>query len=164
MDALWVASALKGVRFGAANARLNAAADARIFFRARIAFGTTQTAYAENHDSAQHVHASAQALRSEFRFDHGCRIAMPTHRPAQPSERTPPYIVAHGKKQKGALADALRFFLDRYAGAYPTHTRALRNMRIHGESPVQSRGAQLRLALRRVRSGCGIRMVARPSR
>ena len=49
-------------------------------------------------------------------------------------------------------------------GAYPTHTRALRNMRCHGESSGQSAGAQLKLARRKVRSGCGIKMVARPSR
>src|SRR3546814_3267022 len=41
--------------------------------------------------------------------------------------------------------------------------RALRNIRSHGESSGQSSGAQLRLALRGVRSGCGIRIVARPS-
>lgn len=45
----------------------------------------------------------------------------------------------------------------------PHHTRALRNMRIHGESPCHSAGAQLRLSARGVRSGCGIMMVTRPS-
>src|SRR3546814_15594384 len=45
----------------------------------------------------------------------------------------------------------------------PTATRALRNILSHGESSGQSSGAQLRLALRGVRSGCGIRIVARPS-
>ena len=44
-----------------------------------------------------------------------------------------------------------------------THARALANSLCHGESSGQSAGAQLKLARRRVRSGCGIRMVARPS-
>ena len=46
---------------------------------------------------------------------------------------------------------------------HPTHTLALRNRRIHGESPSQPLGAQLKLTLRSVRSGCGMRIVARPS-
>src|SRR5690606_31352010 len=46
---------------------------------------------------------------------------------------------------------------------YPTNTRAFRNTRSHGESSPHSAGAQLKLAVRSVRSGCGIRMVARPS-
>ena len=46
---------------------------------------------------------------------------------------------------------------------YPNATRALRNMRSHGDASGQSAGAQLKLALRGVRSGCGIRIVARPS-
>src|SRR3546814_18252923 len=41
--------------------------------------------------------------------------------------------------------------------------RALRNIRSHGESSGQSSGAQLRLALRGVRSGWGLRYVAPPS-
>src|SRR5690606_14388178 len=45
----------------------------------------------------------------------------------------------------------------------PSDARVLRNIRIHGEASGQSAGAQLKLALRRVRSGCGIRIVARPS-
>lgn len=45
----------------------------------------------------------------------------------------------------------------------PHHTRALRNMRSHGESSPQPAGCQLRLTERGVRSGCGIKMVARPS-
>ena len=53
---------------------------------------------------------------------------------------------------------------DAVAAGYPTATRTLRNMRSHGESSGQSAGCQLRLALRGVRSGCGIRIVARPSR
>ena len=43
------------------------------------------------------------------------------------------------------------------------HTRALRNMRSHGESPFQSAGRQLRFTARGVRSGCGIMIVKRPS-
>src|SRR6185312_8266935 len=45
----------------------------------------------------------------------------------------------------------------------PHHTRALRNMRIHGESSPQFSGCQLNCTLRNTRSGCGIRMVTRPS-
>src|SRR3546814_9357888 len=45
----------------------------------------------------------------------------------------------------------------------PTATRALRNILSHGESSGQSSGAQLWLEVRGVRSGCGMRMVARPS-
>jgi hypothetical protein len=45
----------------------------------------------------------------------------------------------------------------------PTHTRALRNMRSHGEASAQPSGCQLRLSERGVRSGCGIRIVTRPS-
>src|SRR3546814_3458172 len=39
----------------------------------------------------------------------------------------------------------------------PTATRALRNILSHGESSGQSSGAQLWLAVRGVRSGCGMR-------
>ena len=49
------------------------------------------------------------------------------------------------------------------AGAQPSAARALRNMRIQGEASGQSPGAQLKLIRRRVRSGCGIRIVTRPS-
>lgn len=66
------------------------------------------------------------------------------------------------RKKTGALAGARGFVAG--AASQPTHTRALRNIRSHGESPAQSFGAQLKLAARRVRSGCGIRIVARPSR
>ena len=45
----------------------------------------------------------------------------------------------------------------------PHHTRALRNMRIHGESSPQLSGCQLICTLRNTRSGCGIRIVTRPS-
>ena len=47
--------------------------------------------------------------------------------------------------------------------AYPTQARALRNMRIQGESSRHSRGRQESCTARKTRSGCGIRMVARPS-
>ena len=46
---------------------------------------------------------------------------------------------------------------------HATKARALRNTRIHGESSPHSAGAQLKLAVRSVRSGCGIRIVLRPS-
>ena len=51
----------------------------------------------------------------------------------------------------------------RPAAAYPSAARALRNMRSHGDASGQPVGDQLKLALRSVRSGCGIRIVARPS-
>ena len=51
----------------------------------------------------------------------------------------------------------------RISGPQPTQTRALRNIRIHGESCPHSCGCQLRLTVRVTRSGCGIRIVARPS-
>lgn len=44
-----------------------------------------------------------------------------------------------------------------------THCLAFRNIRSHGDSLFHSPGCQLRLTLRSVRSGCGMRMVARPS-
>ena len=49
--------------------------------------------------------------------------------------------------------------------AQPTHTRALRNMRIHGAvlAPLRP-GCQEFCTVRNTRSGCGIRMVTRPSR
>ena len=46
---------------------------------------------------------------------------------------------------------------------YPTHTRALRNIRIHGLSSPQSSGCQEHCTVRNTRSGCGIRIVKRPS-
>src|SRR3989344_1077605 len=46
---------------------------------------------------------------------------------------------------------------------YPTHTRALRNMRSHGPSSPQSSGRQELATARKTRSGCGIVMVKRPS-
>src|SRR5690606_25812034 len=45
----------------------------------------------------------------------------------------------------------------------PSHTRALRNMRAHGESSPKESGAQLICTLRKLRSGCGIMIVKRPS-
>jgi len=49
------------------------------------------------------------------------------------------------------------------AWRYPSAARALRNMRSQGEASGHPAGDQLKLALRGVRSGCGIRIVARPS-
>lgn len=46
----------------------------------------------------------------------------------------------------------------------PMARRALRNIRNQGDASGQSAGCQLKLTVRRVRSGCGIRIVARPSR
>lgn len=48
-------------------------------------------------------------------------------------------------------------------GCQPSCRLAFRNIRSHGLSSGQSAGAQLRLAVRGVRSGCGIRIVALPS-
>src|SRR5690606_16939864 len=48
-------------------------------------------------------------------------------------------------------------------GTQPTQRRALWKIRIHGDWPGHSAGCQLKLSERRVRSGCGIRIVARPS-
>src|SRR3989344_4072126 len=45
----------------------------------------------------------------------------------------------------------------------PTHTRALRNMRIHGPPSPHSSGCQELLTVRQTRSGCGMVMVKRPS-
>ena len=46
----------------------------------------------------------------------------------------------------------------------PTHTRALRNIRIHPLSSPHVSGCQEFCTVRNTRSGCGIRIVARPSR
>src|SRR2546428_12586218 len=46
---------------------------------------------------------------------------------------------------------------------HPSHTLALRNIRIHGESSPQSPGCQDICTVRNTRSGCGIRIVKRPS-
>ncbi len=51
----------------------------------------------------------------------------------------------------------------RQATPYPTHTRALRNIRNHGPSSPQSSGCQELATVRNTRSGCGIRMLKRPS-
>src|SRR5215468_10346887 len=45
----------------------------------------------------------------------------------------------------------------------PSHTRALRNIRIHGESSPQSAGCHDICTVRKPRSGCGIRIEKRPS-
>src|SRR5690554_6681200 len=45
----------------------------------------------------------------------------------------------------------------------PSQTRALRNMRAHGESSPSPSGAQLICTVRKLRSGCGIMIVKRPS-
>lgn len=77
--------------------------------------------------------------------------------------RDAPSSTLRDKKQRTPERPLLRHRY-RKRSAYPTQTRALRNIRSHGESPAQSFGAQLKLAARRVRSGCGIMIVARPSR
>lgn len=46
---------------------------------------------------------------------------------------------------------------------HPTHLRALRNMRIHGDSSPQLSGAHECTTPRNTRSACGIRTVKRPS-
>src|SRR6185436_12394001 len=46
---------------------------------------------------------------------------------------------------------------------YPTHLRALRNMRIQGESSTERSGAQDIWTVRKTRSGWGMTMVKRPS-
>ena len=46
---------------------------------------------------------------------------------------------------------------------HPTHFRALRNMRIHGESSPKSLGCHDICTVRKTRSGCGIMIVKRPS-
>ncbi len=51
----------------------------------------------------------------------------------------------------------------RQATPYPTQTRALRNIRNHGPSSPQSSGCQELATVRNTRSGCGIRMLKRPS-
>src|SRR6266508_875247 len=48
-------------------------------------------------------------------------------------------------------------------GTHPTQTLALRNIRIHGESSPQSSGCQDICTVRNTRSGCGMRIVKRPS-
>jgi hypothetical protein len=45
----------------------------------------------------------------------------------------------------------------------PTHARALRNIRIHGESSGQPAGRHENSTERNTRSGCGMRIVKRPS-
>ena len=47
--------------------------------------------------------------------------------------------------------------------AYPTHRRALRNMRSHGPSSPQLSGCHEFWTVRNTRSGCGISTVKRPS-
>lgn len=46
---------------------------------------------------------------------------------------------------------------------HPTHARALRKKRIHGLSSPQSLGCHDSCTVRKTRSGCGMRIVARPS-
>src|SRR5690349_5798980 len=48
-------------------------------------------------------------------------------------------------------------------GSYPTKARALRNIRIQGESSPQPSGCHENSTERNTRSGCGMRMVKRPS-
>jgi len=50
-----------------------------------------------------------------------------------------------------------------HRGGQPSHRRALRNIRIHGESSPSPGGCHDSCTVRRTRSGCGIRMVKRPS-
>ncbi len=47
---------------------------------------------------------------------------------------------------------------------HPTQARALRNIRIHPPSSPHSAGCQEFCTVRKTRSGCGIRIVAWPSR
>lgn len=49
------------------------------------------------------------------------------------------------------------------SASYPTHFRALRNMRSHGESSPMPSECQDICTLRKTRSGCGIIIVKRPS-
>ena len=63
---------------------------------------------------------------------------------------------------RGVRAIALRRYAARLA-RYPTHFRALRNMRIHGESSPRLSGCQDICTVRNTRSGCGIMIVKRPS-
>src|SRR3546814_11187760 len=74
-----------------------------------------------------------------------------------------PYTTLFRSKSPPSRDGGLRMQPDMNGLSQPTATRALRNILSHGESSGQSSGAQLRLALRGVRSGCGIRIVARPS-
>ncbi len=64
------------------------------------------------------------------------------------------------KKRSGKCAP----FFDHEAAAVgqPTQRRALRNMRIHGESSPLPAGYHDIWVVRWVRSGCGIMMVKRP--
>ena len=68
-----------------------------------------------------------------------------------------PRIIAEVKG--GAQAEAA----DRRHFHQLTHSRALRNRRSQGEASPHSRGCQLICELRKTRSGCGIRIVMRPS-
>src|SRR5262249_38660893 len=67
--------------------------------------------------------------------------------------------------RSSSRSSCLRGFLFRLAatGTQHTQTRALRNMRIHGQSSPHSRGAHDICTLRNTRSGCGMQMVTRPS-
>ena len=47
--------------------------------------------------------------------------------------------------------------------AYPIAARALRNILSHGDASPHPRGAHESCAVRQTRSGCGIRIVNRPS-
>ncbi len=69
--------------------------------------------------------------------------------------------------QSGLLARPVNDVAKAAAGklevAQPTHTRALRQIRIHGLSSPHSSGCQEFCAVRNTRSGCGISNVTRPS-
>ena len=70
-------------------------------------------------------------------------------RDGRPAEAGTTYgIVANGRSDAAVRrcnVGGLRYgqYLAGNAGVHPTHARALRNMRSHGESPDHSRGAQL---------------------
>ena len=62
---------------------------------------------------------------------------------------------------RGTITDIADRALD--LSHYLSHARAFLNIRIHAPSPVHASGFQLWLMARRLRSGCGIIKVTRPS-
>src|SRR5450755_5357 len=61
------------------------------------------------------------------------------------------------------MANTLRRMHSPCYSDQPIHARALRNMRIHGESSFHSSGCHDICTVRNTRSGCGIRIEKRPS-
>jgi ADP-ribosyl-[dinitrogen reductase] hydrolase len=71
--------------------------------------------------------------------------------------------VTHHNALSDAACEFLVLTVQDFITGQPTQRRALRNIRIHGESSPQPSGCHDICAVRNTRSGCGIMIVNRPS-